>query len=350
MTDRDALLAAVIARPEDDLPRLVFADWLEEHGESDRAAFIRAQIAAESLPPGDLDRAALEVIAADLLREHRAAWDRELPEWATWQDTKVVYRRGFVSELTTTPRRLLRDGHELFAVAPVHAVRLRPQVHLSNRAPGMFRDRPYYTRITTLRLGPRLLSVAPLTGATEPRPAGHLPADPRPQPERPAGAGRVRERPDRRLGGGGSSAGSGGWRSRRTPGGAGPVRQPDHRRRGGRPGRRCSTGSGCGCGGNRITPAGADRLRRRFGEFVEVVTASRCPAARRAVASTTACPRALPRRTRSRHAPLVARPRRAGSRWPHSPSPSRRTPRSPRRPPPTPTPSRPARPRRSRRG
>jgi uncharacterized protein (TIGR02996 family) len=33
MTDRDALIAAIAADPADDLPRLVFADWLEEHGD-----------------------------------------------------------------------------------------------------------------------------------------------------------------------------------------------------------------------------------------------------------------------------------------------------------------------------
>lgn len=42
-TDRAAFLAAIRDRPGDDLPRLVFADWLEEHGEPDRAEFIRVQ-------------------------------------------------------------------------------------------------------------------------------------------------------------------------------------------------------------------------------------------------------------------------------------------------------------------
>ncbi len=43
MTDRDALLAGIRAAPDDDLPRLVYADWLEEHGDADRAEFIRLQ-------------------------------------------------------------------------------------------------------------------------------------------------------------------------------------------------------------------------------------------------------------------------------------------------------------------
>ena len=44
MNERDALLRAVCENPDDDTPRLVFADWLQEHGEGDRAEFIRLQI------------------------------------------------------------------------------------------------------------------------------------------------------------------------------------------------------------------------------------------------------------------------------------------------------------------
>lgn len=44
MSERDALLAAVCADPDDDTPRLVFADWLQENGEERRAEFIREQI------------------------------------------------------------------------------------------------------------------------------------------------------------------------------------------------------------------------------------------------------------------------------------------------------------------
>lgn len=44
MTDRDSFIAAIAATPTDDLPRLVFADWLDENGDGDRAAFIRAQV------------------------------------------------------------------------------------------------------------------------------------------------------------------------------------------------------------------------------------------------------------------------------------------------------------------
>jgi uncharacterized protein (TIGR02996 family) len=41
ISDRAALLAAIRANPEEDTPRLMFADWLDEHGDTDRAEFIR---------------------------------------------------------------------------------------------------------------------------------------------------------------------------------------------------------------------------------------------------------------------------------------------------------------------
>jgi len=49
-----------LARPADDAPRLVYADWLDEHGEPAQAAFIRAQIELVRTDPNtdDYDRIA----------------------------------------------------------------------------------------------------------------------------------------------------------------------------------------------------------------------------------------------------------------------------------------------------
>jgi uncharacterized protein (TIGR02996 family) len=41
--DERALLNAIIAAPEDDLPRLVYADWLEEHNRAEQAAVMRSE-------------------------------------------------------------------------------------------------------------------------------------------------------------------------------------------------------------------------------------------------------------------------------------------------------------------
>ncbi len=45
MNEREALLRAVCENPDEDTPRLVFADWLQENGDEARAEFIRVQIA-----------------------------------------------------------------------------------------------------------------------------------------------------------------------------------------------------------------------------------------------------------------------------------------------------------------
>ncbi len=49
--DERAFLANITADPDDDLRRLVFADWLEEHGQGERATFIRARVALDARPP-----------------------------------------------------------------------------------------------------------------------------------------------------------------------------------------------------------------------------------------------------------------------------------------------------------
>jgi uncharacterized protein (TIGR02996 family) len=46
VSDRAALLAAIKAFPDEDTPRLVFADWLDEHGENAHAALIRYSCSA----------------------------------------------------------------------------------------------------------------------------------------------------------------------------------------------------------------------------------------------------------------------------------------------------------------
>ena len=59
----EAFLRAILADPEDDTPRLVYADYLEEHGDPDRAEFIRVQCAMAKLDEDDERRFDLEAAA-----------------------------------------------------------------------------------------------------------------------------------------------------------------------------------------------------------------------------------------------------------------------------------------------
>jgi uncharacterized protein (TIGR02996 family) len=60
MSDREAFVAAIAGTPWDDTSRLVYADWLDEHGEPERAAFIRLQcrfhIASQFADPAVMPR------------------------------------------------------------------------------------------------------------------------------------------------------------------------------------------------------------------------------------------------------------------------------------------------------
>jgi uncharacterized protein (TIGR02996 family) len=55
MSDRDALIAAILANPDEDTPRLALADWLQENGEPERAEFIRVQVELARLRAAEED-------------------------------------------------------------------------------------------------------------------------------------------------------------------------------------------------------------------------------------------------------------------------------------------------------
>jgi uncharacterized protein (TIGR02996 family) len=49
-TEQAALLAAIVAQPDDDTLRLVYADWLQEHGDEEQAACIRDAVRVGMMP------------------------------------------------------------------------------------------------------------------------------------------------------------------------------------------------------------------------------------------------------------------------------------------------------------
>src|SRR4051794_770757 len=91
-----ALLRAIREHPDDDAPRLVLADWYEEHGDPARAEFIRAQVRLARLPARDPARAPLEARAAALLKRHGGRWRQGLPRWAVTNARYARYERGFL--------------------------------------------------------------------------------------------------------------------------------------------------------------------------------------------------------------------------------------------------------------
>ena len=73
----DGWLQAICQTPEDDAPRLVYSDWLDEHNQPERAEFIRLQCRLAKIDAYDPERAHLQWREGQLLTEPRKqAWGR----------------------------------------------------------------------------------------------------------------------------------------------------------------------------------------------------------------------------------------------------------------------------------
>jgi uncharacterized protein (TIGR02996 family) len=123
VTRTNPLLSAILANPEDDSPRLVCADWLEENGDADRARFVRAQCELARLPAWDHRRPELARLATVSEARRGASWRAELPalEGVEWAD----FERGFVSTVRVKePQPLYRHDAAIAAAAPVYRAEL----------------------------------------------------------------------------------------------------------------------------------------------------------------------------------------------------------------------------------
>jgi uncharacterized protein (TIGR02996 family) len=123
MSTETALLRAIRDNPDEDTPRLMYADYLEEEGFSARAEFIRVQVECAQLPEDDPKRRALEDREHELLAGHECEWlgvspddMEELTEWA--------FERGFVNELAASPVFMRTAGTDLCATHPLRRWRV----------------------------------------------------------------------------------------------------------------------------------------------------------------------------------------------------------------------------------
>src|SRR6187455_3346094 len=121
MTESADLLAAIAAAPVDDLPRLVFADWLDDRGEPAYAQFIRDQIRLAQVPQWDPLAVRARHQLKDSLGIGRPFFGTlpQLPIFLKWHPEKA-FRRGFGSGVIVHQLSgLLEAGPQLFDLAPV---------------------------------------------------------------------------------------------------------------------------------------------------------------------------------------------------------------------------------------
>jgi uncharacterized protein (TIGR02996 family) len=103
MSLEQALLDDIIANLDDDTPRLVYADLLEEHGQDQTAQFIRLQVERARLPDWEPRAFELDAALAELWPHHPTTIP--VPKWARW----VEYRRGFPSSAIVLSPEAMSD-------------------------------------------------------------------------------------------------------------------------------------------------------------------------------------------------------------------------------------------------
>jgi uncharacterized protein (TIGR02996 family) len=123
MADAKAFLQAILENPDDDSPRLIFADWLEERGDKERAEFIRVGCAKAQLAHDDPQRLMLHRREHELESQHRADWLRGLSKAAI--SCRPLFRRGFPESVFCTVREFLAGAPSLFATSPIDTANLR---------------------------------------------------------------------------------------------------------------------------------------------------------------------------------------------------------------------------------
>jgi uncharacterized protein (TIGR02996 family) len=104
----EGLLTDIRDNPEDDTTRLIYADWLDEHGQPARADFIRAQVEGA---PG----------AQAILDEHEGAWTSALrPFVVRWR-----FVRGLIDEVELEAAQFAEHADDVLRAAPTAALCVR---------------------------------------------------------------------------------------------------------------------------------------------------------------------------------------------------------------------------------
>jgi uncharacterized protein (TIGR02996 family) len=156
MIDHLPFLRAIAQSPHDDLPRLVYADALEESGEPElvaRAHFIRGQIALAGMEPRSAEYPPLFEMIERFKELYHDTWLWDLPEYLRLQ-RPMEWVRGFIQQMEATLPELAKHGREIFDACPIIDLRLKSSRVDETLRAGAFDELPFLGRLTTLRVGP----------------------------------------------------------------------------------------------------------------------------------------------------------------------------------------------------
>jgi uncharacterized protein (TIGR02996 family) len=129
--EQAALLKAVCDAPDDDAPRLAYADWCDKRGDP-RGEFIRLQIEAArpNISPESKRRWDVGRQLDHLLTAYEETWLAPLRHYPIFPDhfspgSAPEFHRGFVSKIRISANDFVRLRHELFDLAPIQHLVIR---------------------------------------------------------------------------------------------------------------------------------------------------------------------------------------------------------------------------------
>jgi uncharacterized protein (TIGR02996 family) len=145
--EETGFLQEILTHPDDDAPRLVYADWLDDHGDEMRAEFIRLQIELAGMEEWDARRPELERRQKRLLAAHAREWGEGLGKKVYGPE----FRRGFLEVAEFTPKVFHARAEELFRRFPLRCLRVGGG-SFGDPALRLLAASPYLARLSRLEL------------------------------------------------------------------------------------------------------------------------------------------------------------------------------------------------------
>jgi uncharacterized protein (TIGR02996 family) len=145
-----AFLDEIKDRPDDDTPRLVLADWLQEHGSPEEAArgeLIRVQVLRAGLLPNDPRQPALHRRQVELQRRHVDAWVGPLMDHVVWR-----FERGLLHLEARGDKLLAREAARLATLAVCLWLESLEVREVRTQQAARMASSPFLPPVTTLSL------------------------------------------------------------------------------------------------------------------------------------------------------------------------------------------------------